>query len=58
MSGFEGARRELMAGQLGIWRAQQLVPGDPVYNVGEYLDIRGELDAELFFQRSTGSFSA
>jgi hypothetical protein len=27
--------RELMAGQLGIWNAQQLDPGNPIYNIGE-----------------------
>ncbi|MEV4582869.1 condensation domain-containing protein, partial [Nonomuraea jabiensis] len=42
--------RELMAGQLGIWYAQQLAPENPAYNIAEYLDIRGELDVELLVE--------
>ncbi|MET8870049.1 amino acid adenylation domain-containing protein, partial [Nonomuraea sp. NPDC004580] len=42
--------RELMAGQLGIWYAQQLAPENPVYNIAEYLDLRGELDAVLLLE--------
>jgi hypothetical protein len=37
-----------MAGQLGIWHAQQLDPGNAIYNIGEYLDIRGALDVDVF----------
>ncbi|MEV4447645.1 amino acid adenylation domain-containing protein, partial [Streptomyces mirabilis] len=48
MAASEGVFRELMSGQLGIWYAQQLGPDNPVYNVGEYLEIHGELDLELF----------
>src|SRR5689334_9113775 len=44
------ALRELMAGQLGIWYLQQFAPENPVYNVGEYLEIRGGLSEELFVQ--------
>ncbi|WP_181808309.1 condensation domain-containing protein, partial [Streptomyces shenzhenensis] len=40
--------RELMSAQLGIWYAQQLAPGNPAYNIAEYLDIRGDLDPGLF----------
>jgi hypothetical protein len=50
MSAFEGELRDLMAGQLDIWRAQQLAPENPVYNIAEYLEIRGDLDAELFVE--------
>ncbi|WP_160145005.1 non-ribosomal peptide synthetase [Actinacidiphila yanglinensis] len=42
------SREGLMAGQLGIWHAQQLAPGDPRYNVGEYFEFRGPLDPALF----------
>ena len=48
MAAIDGDRRELMTAQLGIWYAQQLNPGDPVYNMGGYLDIRGDLDVDLF----------
>src|SRR5216683_3066549 len=46
----ESARqyRELLAGQLGIWYAQNINPSDSAYNIGEYLEIRGDLDVELF----------
>ena len=37
-----------MSGQRGIWYAQQLYPDAPVYNVGEYLEIHGDLDVGLF----------
>jgi hypothetical protein len=40
--------RELMAGQLGIWYAQQLSPDTSAYNIGEYLEIVGDLDTGLF----------
>ncbi|MFB9443152.1 amino acid adenylation domain-containing protein, partial [Dactylosporangium vinaceum] len=39
--------RQLLPGQRGIWYAQQLDPGNPVYNLGEYRDITGPLDADL-----------
>ncbi len=48
MSEYKGNLRELMAGQLGIWHAQQLDPGNPIYNIGEYMDIQGELNLDLF----------
>ncbi|HLK01952.1 MAG TPA: condensation domain-containing protein, partial [Streptosporangiaceae bacterium] len=44
----DGARRELTAAQLGIWYAHQLGSDEPVYNMGEYLDIRGDLDVAAF----------
>jgi nonribosomal peptide synthetase DhbF len=44
----ENVLRELMAGQLGIWNAQQLEPDSTAFNVSEYLDIRGPLDVDLF----------
>ncbi|MFE0209012.1 condensation domain-containing protein, partial [Streptomyces sp. NPDC058985] len=37
-----------MAGQLGIWNAQQLSPGNPIYNIAECVEIRGELRLDLF----------
>ncbi|MGY1502800.1 amino acid adenylation domain-containing protein [Streptomyces sp. QTS52] len=40
--------RPLMAGQLGIWYAQQLDPENTVFNAGEYVEIRGALDVSTF----------
>ncbi|WP_254886101.1 non-ribosomal peptide synthetase [Streptomyces sp. NA02950] len=37
-----------MAGQLGVWHAQQLHPDNPIYNMGEYLEIHGKVDTGLF----------
>ncbi len=48
MSESVGERRELMAGQLGIWHAQQLSPANPIFNAGEYIEIHGDLDVDLF----------
>ncbi|MEV0126722.1 amino acid adenylation domain-containing protein, partial [Streptomyces sp. NPDC050703] len=39
-----------MAGQLAVWYAQQLAPENPVYNIGEYVEIRGNLDVDLLVQ--------
>ncbi|MGW2052086.1 condensation domain-containing protein, partial [Streptomyces sp. NPDC001858] len=43
-----GELQELTAGQLGVWNAQQLEPDSAVFNVGEYVDIRGHLDVDVF----------
>ncbi|MFD3373437.1 MULTISPECIES: amino acid adenylation domain-containing protein [unclassified Streptomyces] len=37
-----------MAGQLGLWHAQQLNPDSPIYNMGEYIAIHGKVDTSLF----------
>src|SRR6516225_8398004 len=34
--------------QLGIWFAQSIDPSNPDYNLGEYLEIAGPIDATLF----------
>ena len=50
-----------MAGQLGIWYAQQLSPDNPVYNLGQYLEIHGDLDIGLFaaaLRRTIGEVEA
>src|SRR5882724_666451 len=39
---------KLTASQMGIWQAQELDPDSPVFNVGQYRQIRGDLDIELF----------
>ncbi|WP_407836839.1 amino acid adenylation domain-containing protein [Streptomyces sp. DSM 116496] len=38
----------LSAAQSGMWFAQQLDPDNPIFTWGEYLEIRGEFDTELF----------
>jgi amino acid adenylation domain-containing protein len=48
MSQSNDGRRELMAGQLGIWQAHQLDPASARYNIAEYLELRGELDLTRF----------
>ncbi|GAA0134025.1 non-ribosomal peptide synthetase DhbF [Paenibacillus sp. YSY-4.3] len=40
----------LTGAQSGIWFAQQLDPDNPIYNTGEYIEIRGSLRLELFEQ--------
>ncbi|HEY7666323.1 MAG TPA: condensation domain-containing protein, partial [Xanthobacteraceae bacterium] len=44
----ENSSLPLSDAQLGIWFAQALDPSSPAYNLGEYLEIRGSLDAALF----------
>ncbi|MDH6703280.1 condensation domain-containing protein, partial [Streptomyces sp. MAA16] len=38
----------LLAGQSGIWFAQQLDPTSPAYQIAEYVDIHGPIDQTLF----------
>ena len=38
----------LSSAQLGIWFAQKLNPDSPAYNIGEYLEVDGPLEPELF----------
>ncbi|MGF0121324.1 MULTISPECIES: non-ribosomal peptide synthetase [unclassified Pseudoclavibacter] len=40
-------RLRLTPAQLGIWYAQQLDPDNPSYQIGQYLDLRGQLDERL-----------
>ncbi|PPG32448.1 non-ribosomal peptide synthetase [Pseudoclavibacter sp. RFBG4] len=40
-------RLPLTAAQLGIWYAQQLDPENPSYQIGQYLDLRGQVDERL-----------
>ncbi|MCX5414993.1 non-ribosomal peptide synthetase [Streptomyces sp. NBC_00059] len=39
---------ELTAAQQGVWYGQLVDPGSQKYNIGERLEIRGELDEKLF----------
>ncbi|MGW1728911.1 amino acid adenylation domain-containing protein, partial [Streptomyces sp. NPDC002306] len=48
------SRRALTAGQLGIWRAQQLHPENPAFNIAEYVEIHGAVN-ELLFERAVRS---
>src|SRR5438105_2492642 len=38
----------LSGAQQGIWFAQQIEPASPSYNIGEYIEIHGPIDPELF----------
>ncbi|MFC0598044.1 non-ribosomal peptide synthetase [Streptomyces palmae] len=38
----------LTAAQRGMWFAQRLDPANPIYNLAEYVDLRGPLDRDLF----------
>ncbi|BBU40842.1 dimodular nonribosomal peptide synthase [Aeribacillus pallidus] len=38
----------LSKAQAGIWFAQQLDPGNPIFNTGEYIEIKGPVDPVLF----------
>ena len=40
----------LSTAQLEIWRAQQTNPSNSAYNIGEYIEIHGSIDAILFEQ--------
>ncbi len=44
----EAGTYPLSTAQRGIWFAQQLDPGDAIFNIGEYLEIAGPIDAGLF----------
>ncbi|MFW5419111.1 amino acid adenylation domain-containing protein [Nocardiopsis sp. CNT-189] len=41
-------RFDLTGAQSGVWYAQQVDPSGAVYNVGQYVDLAGGLDAGLF----------
>ncbi|MGP3689701.1 amino acid adenylation domain-containing protein [Streptomyces sp. IBSNAI002] len=41
-------RLPLTGAQTGVWYGQRLAPDSPVYNVGQYVEIDGPLDAGLF----------
>ncbi|KJJ40983.1 diguanylate cyclase [Bacillus subtilis] len=38
----------LTGAQTGIWFAQQLDPGNPIYNTAEYIEINGPINIALF----------
>lgn len=41
-------RAALTAAQTGVWYAQQVLHGSPAYNVGQYVDLPGDIDPGLF----------
>lgn len=43
-------RFPLTGAQSGIWFAQQLDPDNPIYNTGEYIEIHGPVQYEIFEQ--------
>ncbi|MEV4443631.1 condensation domain-containing protein, partial [Streptomyces sp. NPDC049577] len=48
MSAAQHTSLPLTAAQTGVWFAHRLNPDSPVYNVGEYVEIHGPVDAGLF----------
>ncbi|MGP8298318.1 amino acid adenylation domain-containing protein [Streptomyces inhibens] len=47
MNDIETARHAASAAQLGVWVAQQLDPGSPLFNCGVHFDLTGPLDVPL-----------
>ncbi|MFT3964500.1 MAG: condensation domain-containing protein, partial [Sphingobium sp.] len=44
----DAGRAPLTEAQSGLWYAQRLDPGNPIFNTGQYLDLRGPLDLVAF----------
>lgn len=38
----------LTGAQAGIWFARRLDPDNPIYNTGEYVEINGAIDVNIF----------
>lgn len=54
MSNMENQTRFALSGaQSGIWFAQQLEPDNPIYNTGEYIEIKGNIDISKFEEALT-----
>ncbi|WP_054010856.1 non-ribosomal peptide synthetase [Arthrobacter sp. ERGS1:01] len=45
-----GTHRALTTAQRGIWYAQKLDPGNPMYQIAQFVDIAGAVDAVLLGQ--------
>ena len=41
-------RLPLSAAQLGVWFAQKIDPANPIYNIGQSIEIHGPVDPSLF----------
>ncbi|MBV1958153.1 amino acid adenylation domain-containing protein, partial [Streptomyces sp. BV333] len=50
MATSEAELRELMAGQLAVWYAQQVAPDNRGFHTAEYLEIRGTAKLELLVE--------
>ncbi|MFD4949387.1 amino acid adenylation domain-containing protein, partial [Streptomyces sp. NPDC058409] len=50
MAASKAELRELMAGQLAVWYAQQLAPDNRGFHTAEYLEIRGAAKSELLVE--------
>ncbi|WP_344518020.1 condensation domain-containing protein, partial [Streptomyces paradoxus] len=50
MATSEAGLRELMAGQLAVWYAQQLAPDNLGFNIAEYLEIGGGAKPDLLVE--------
>lgn len=48
MSAHDDTVRPLSGAQEGIWFAQRLDPANAAFNTGEYVEIRGPVDTDLF----------
>ncbi|WP_269045186.1 non-ribosomal peptide synthetase [Paenarthrobacter sp. Z7-10] len=48
-------RRELTSAQRGIWYAQQLAPKNLMYQIAQYVDIRGAVDTEVLGRAVRGA---
>ncbi|GAA3728700.1 amino acid adenylation domain-containing protein [Salinactinospora qingdaonensis] len=48
MSTLNTDRLALTGAQTGVWYAQQVDPDNPVYNVGQYIDLPGAIDPGRF----------
>ncbi len=48
MSDSQGSRLPLSAAQTGMWFAQRLDPANPVYVGGQFVEIHGPVDREIF----------
>ncbi|HDR6312417.1 TPA: amino acid adenylation domain-containing protein [Bacillus cereus] len=48
MPNSQKVRHSLSSAQTGMWFAQQLDPLNPIYNTGEYVEISGNINREVF----------
>lgn len=48
MPNSQKVRHSLSSAQSGMWFAQQLDPLNPIYNTGEYVEINGNINQEIF----------
>ena len=51
-------RLDLTAAQRGIWYAQKLAPQNPMYQIGQFVEIDGELDVAVLAEAGWRAGSA